>query len=787
MNEKALHTLEYTKILSMLTEFASSPLGKKSCKELQPVSDIMEINRLQDETSAALTHILSRGELSFSGIRDLHGALMRLDMGAALSIQELLDVSSLLRTAARVKNYSRDLSEDILTPMFEQIAPLSNIAREIDRCILSPEEIADDASPTLKHIRRSMKNTGDKIHTQLGAIVNASASMLQENIITMRDGRYCLPVKAEYRNSFSGMLHDQSSTGSTLFMEPAAIVKLNNELREWEIKEQDEITKIIADLSNLAAEESDTIRRNLDVLSSLDFIFARGKLSKQMRASRPVFNTEGYINIKKGRHPLIDRQAVVPIDIHIGDGYDLLVVTGPNTGGKTVSLKTVGLFILMGQSGLHIPAFDQSSLSVYREVYADIGDEQSIEQSLSTFSSHMVNTISIMEKADDHSLVLFDELGAGTDPTEGAALAISILADLHARGATVMATTHYSELKVYALSTEGVENASCEFDVSTLQPTYRLLIGIPGKSNAFAISQKLGLPGYIIEEAKKHLDSEAKSFEDVIADLEASRLALEQEKERLEQERGEAAALKKNWLEKNEKIDKAKDKILKRANEEAHAILSEAKDFADASIRKYNKWNAAGGSNKEMEKQRQDLREKLNKTDSTSDLEKKRRKKKTFQAKDFHIGDTVLVHSMNAEAVVTSLPNTKGDLFIQMGIFKTQSNIKDLEILPPKKETPKTHSGASGSGKIQMSKGAGIKTDVNLIGMTVDEAMPVLDKYLDDAYLAHLAQVTVIHGRGTGALKNAVHSLLKRSSYVKSYRLGEFGEGDGGVTIVEFK
>ena len=581
------------------------------------------------------------------------------------------------------------------------------------------------------------------------------------------------------------MLHDQSATGSTLFIEPASVVKLNNEIRQLELDEQEEIEKILANLSNQTAEQSFFIEQDFRILSELDFIFAKAMLSKNMKGTRPVFPKEKYIDIKDGRHPLIDPQKVVPINLHLGRDFSLLVVTGPNTGGKTVSLKTIGLFTLMGQAGLHIPAFDGSSLRIFNEVYADIGDEQSIEQSLSTFSSHMVNTVSILEKADENSLVLFDELGAGTDPVEGAALATAILSNLHNRHSTVMATTHYSELKLYALQTPDVENACCEFDVTTLRPTYKLLIGVPGKSNAFAISSKLGLTDDIIEDAKNHVASDAKHFEDVLAELEKTRVELEKEHEMVSKSRKEISELKKSLKEKNEKIDNSKDRILQHANEEASRILAEAKDYADETIRKYTKWASSDKHIKEMEAQRAALREKMDSKQSKIKVKNNKPKSKQLKPSDLFIGADIKVLSLGANGTVSTLPNEKGDLFVQAGLLRTKVNIKDIELLPQKK--PENTGNHSGSGKIRMNKASGIKGEINLIGMTVDQAMPVLEKYLDDAYLAHMSQVTIIHGRGTGALRTATHNHLKRTKYVKSFRLGEFGEGDMGVTIVNFK
>lgn len=801
MNEKVLKTLEYNKIIEKLVNAATSTLGKEKCAALLPSIDLAEIEQMQTETSDALSRVLKKGSLSFSGLKDIRSSLMRLEVGSILSAAELLEISSLLNVALRVKTYGRTetnkaledeesdaVTADSLTERFQDIEPLSPLNNEIKRCILSEEEISDDASPKLRQIRRSIKLTNNRVHEQLTSIVNSASnqSKLQENIVTMRNGRYCLPVKAEHKNSFNGMVHDQSSSGSTLFIEPMAVVKLNNELRELSVQEAEEIERILADLSNQAAEYTEQLKIDLEILSTFDFIFAKASLSRQLKASQPVFNERGYLNIKKGRHPLIDAKKVVPIDVHIGKDFHLLIVTGPNTGGKTVSLKTVGLFTLMGQAGLHIPAFDGSELSVFEEVYADIGDEQSIEQSLSTFSSHMTNTISILEKANYRSLVLFDELGAGTDPVEGAALAMSILSYLHERKVRTMATTHYSELKIFALSTEGVENACCEFDVETLRPTYRLLIGVPGKSNAFAISSKLGLPDFIIKNAKEQISAKDQSFEDVISDLEKSRILIEKEQAEITKYKEEITQLKEKLKAKNEKIDDAKDRILRNANEEAQRIVQNAKDFADESIRKYNKWIKDGSKNKEMEEQRAALRNKLNETESKLSLKSKKASSKKHKAADFKLGDSVQVLSLGLKGIVSSLPNEKGDLFVQMGILRSQVNIKDLELIDEPVITG-PNLKKTGSGKIKMSKSATIKPELNLIGKTVDEALPVLDKYLDDAYLSHLPQVTIIHGRGTGALKNAVQNHLKKTKYVKSYRIGEFGEGDHGVTIVEFK
>lgn len=792
MNQKVLQTLEYDKIIIRLQECASSAGGKELCANLSPMTERSPIETAQRETSDALTHIMTQGSISFGGIRDIRNSLKRMEIGAVLGIGELLDIASLLSAASQIKSFFRksineqDETGDSLNERYQLIEPLFPLMQEIRRCIPEAEEIADDASSGLAQIRRKLKSAGDRIHEQLNTVLNSHRNMLQDAIITMRNGRYCLPVKAEYRSSFSGMLHDQSSTGSTLFIEPSSVVKLNNEIRELEGAEQEEIEKILAALTNLAAEQAFYLEQDYRILTELDFIFAKATLSKQMKATEPKFPDEHYIEIKKGRHPLIPADQVVPIDVHLGKNFSLLVVTGPNTGGKTVSLKTVGLFSLMGQAGLHIPAFDGSCLRIFQEIYADIGDEQSIEQSLSTFSSHMVNTVSILQQADDQSLVLFDELGAGTDPVEGAALATSILAHLHARGCMVMATTHYSELKLYALQTPDVENASCEFDVATLHPTYRLLIGIPGKSNAFAISGKLGLPAEIIDNAKQQVTADATRFEDILADLEDTRIHLEQERQTVSENRKEISRLRKALEEKNERIDQSKDRILQNANKEASRILEEAKTYADETIRKYQKWAESDRNIREMEAERSKLRERISDRQTKSRSQTPAKKSSALKASDLFVGADVRILSLNSAGTVSTLPNEKGELFVQAGLLRTKVHYHDLELIKPPAPQKTTHK-SSGKGKIGISKAASVHQEVNLIGMTVDQAMPVLEKYLDDAYLAHLAQVTIIHGRGTGALRNAVHNKLKKLKYVNSYRLGEFGEGDMGVTIVTFK
>ena len=791
MNSKVLKTLEYEKIIEHLVSFAGSVPGKELCQKLLPSSDIEEIRTMQQETSLALSMIFQKGSVSFSGITDIRGSLKRLEVGSILNPKEILQICRLLEVCNRVKAYSRKANTEeepnALDIMFDDLQPLTPVASEIRRCILSEDEISDDASSTLKSIRRSMGQINDKVHVQLASMVNGSLrTYLQDAVVTMRNGRYCLPVKSEYRGQIPGMIHDQSSTGSTIFVEPMAVMQLNNQLRELEIQEEKEIEVILANLSSQAAEYSEILDTDLMLLTKLDFIFARAQLSKSYNGSEPIFNENGIINIKKGRHPLLDKKSVVPIDIRIGKDFELLIITGPNTGGKTVSLKTVGLFTLMGQAGLHIPAFDKSELAVFTEVFADIGDEQSIEQSLSTFSAHMTNIVSILEKADEHSLVLFDELCSGTDPTEGAALAISILSSLHRRGIRVLATTHYSELKVFALTTAGVENGCCEFNVETLRPTYRLLIGVPGKSNAFAISSKLGLSDDIIEEAKTHLSDQDEDFESLISDLETGRKDLERQQEEAQRYKEEVEVLKKRLEQKQESMDASRERILREANEKAHAILREAKEYADTTIKNFNKFGKEGIDSRAMEQERSRLREKMNSVEKDMTLKTKSRSSKALRPQDIHLGDSVRVLSMNLKGTVSSLPNTKGDLVVQMGILRSQVNINDIELIQDATiSTP--NKGRTGTGQIRMSKSSSVGMEINLLGKTVDEALAELDKYLDDAYLSHMPSVRVVHGKGTGALRKAIHNYLRKQKHVASYRLGEFGEGDAGVTVVTFK
>ena len=788
MNDSTIKTLEFQKIVERLADQASSELGKERCLSLDQSVSFHEIEEAQTETADAVERLLKNSSVSFYGGESIYASLTRLDKGSTVMAAELLQIARLLENVSRIKSYGRrdinDTGEDSLDAYFSMLEPLSNLCANIRRCILSEDEISDDASSNLRSIRRHMKQATDRIHSQLSQMVSQTyRNYLQDAVITMRDGRYCIPVKSEYKNNVPGMIHDQSASASTFFIEPAAVVNLNNELRELELQEEKEIEVIISSLCADCSEHLFEIRQDLEVVATLDFIFAKGKLALDMNATRPVFNTEGRVKLKKARHPLLT-PPVVPIDLSLGDTFDLLIITGPNTGGKTVALKTLGLLAMMGQSGLHIPASDQSELSVFSDIFADIGDEQSIEQSLSTFSSHMNRIVTILKEADEKSLCLFDELGAGTDPTEGAALAIAILNRLHEQGIRTAATTHYSELKIYAIREPGVMNASCEFDVETLRPTYRLLIGVPGKSNAFAISRKLGLSEEVIEDASLRLDKKDEDLEDVLSKLEQNRILLEQEQEAVSRYRKEAEELKASFESKQQKLQDMRERTLREAKEEARDILQDAKKLADESIRFYQK-SGNGASMRDMEEMRKKLREKLNDTRPVEIVEEKKESPFKYKPSDFHLGDDVKILSLNLEGTVSSLPDAKGNFFAQCGIMRMQTNIDDVE-LPEKtaKNKKKTGSGYSG---VSLQRSASISTELNLLGLTVDEALPKLDKYLDDAYMAHLSKVRIVHGKGTGALRSAVQSHLKKISYVRSFQLAEYGEGDAGVTIVEFK
>ena len=791
MNEKALHTLEYDKIVSLLEARATSAPGKALCRELAPLTDLFEINTMQEETACAVGRIFAKGSVSFGNTYDVSASMLRLELGSALGIHELLMVAKLLENAGLVRAYGRkereDAPDDVLTPSFNALEPLPQATAEIRRCILSEEEISDNASSKLRQIRKNIKSAGERIHTELNKIISTHAKdYLQDSLVTTRDGRYCIPVKSEYKNSVAGIVHDMSSSGSTLFIEPASVVRLNNEIRELEIEEQKEIEVILANLSEMLSAYVGLIRNDYALMRRLDFIFARASLAISMNASQPLINSEGIIDLRKARHPLIDKKKVVATDIRLGETFDLLIITGPNTGGKTVTLKTTGLLVLMGLSGLHIPAADRSRIALFREVYADIGDEQSIEQSLSTFSSHMTNIVDFLDKADTDSLVLFDELGAGTDPTEGAALAVAILDSLHAKGVRTLATTHYSEIKVYALKTPGVENASCEFDVATLSPTYRLLIGVPGKSNAFAISRKLGLSENIIDDAKSLLTDQQETFEDVISDLEMKRRSLEKEKEDAERATREIEKLKKDLEYQKSHLEEQKKKLIAQSQVEARKILQDAKDYADKSISYFAK-HGGFASGKELEKERQNLRSQIKDLDGKiGDIGKDPSRTGSLTAKDLKVGDAVRVISLNLKGTVSTLPDAKGYLFVTLGIMRTKVKLSDLEKID-EAEIIAPGVKKSSTGKLRIEKSKAATTEINLLGMTVDEACMELDKFIDNAALAHLPSVRIVHGKGTGALRKGVQQYLKRNKHVKSFRLGEYGEGDAGVTIAEIR
>lgn len=790
MNNKSLSTLEYNKIISRLVSFACSDGAKQILHKLEPMTDIDKINTALDYTNDALTRVYQKGSVDFSRIKDIRGSIARLKVGSSLNALELLNISMLLECAAHIKGYYEQRADSI-QPLIDMLDPVTLLNNTIKKCIISEDEISDDASANLRSIRRQKNIAADRIHTELNKILNSPSTRtyLQDYVITTRQGRFCLPVKAEYKSLMPGMVHDQSSTGSTVFIEPAAVVKLNNDIRELELKEQAEIEVILADLSAKAAEYTDSLLSDYEILTNLDCIFAKALLSRHFNCSRPVMNNKGIVNIKKGRHPLIEPYTVVPIDIYLGTDFNLLIITGPNTGGKTVSLKTVGLLTLMAQAGLNIPALEHSDIAVFDNIFADIGDEQSIEQSLSTFSSHMTNTVDILKKADSNSLILFDEIGAGTDPTEGAALAIAILDSLHRRNITTMATTHYSEIKMYALTTDGVENACCEFDVQSLRPTYRLLIGVPGKSNAFAISKKLGLSDNIINDASRRLDSEDIKFEDLVTDLEQRRVTIEREREELNEYKAQIAQLKSELTKKTERLDERTDNIIRKANEEAARILKDAKEYADKTI---NAMNKHGMTVKELEKHRSAIREKMNKRQEKLKIEPANNisEHKAHDISEFKVGMHVKVLTMNVIGTVSQIHKNKNQVTVLVGSLSTKMDIKNLAILKGYKDPAETSSkpkGAGGSGKIKMSKSSSVSSEINLLGYTVDEAIAVLDKYLDDAYIARIPQVRIVHGKGTGALRSGITSYLHGVPYIKEFRLGQIGEGAEGVTIVTFK
>ncbi|MDO4620491.1 MAG: endonuclease MutS2 [Lachnospiraceae bacterium] len=819
MNTKVLHTVEFDKIIDLLTEKADSEPGKKLCRELLPMNSLADIERAQRQTADAAACIFRKGSISFGSNRDFSFTFGALSIGSSLTAPELLHLSSFLNNVQRAQSYGLseapnqlppivpaaspedEEGEDSLFDLFDTLCPLPHISSEIRRCIISEEEIADDASSELRRIRRAIGQTNDKVHAQLSKMVNSThTNYLQDAVITMRGNRYCIPVKTEYKSQVPGIVHDQSGSGSTLFIEPTAVVELNNTLRELLLQEKKEEERILAEISAQAAAHIFELEANARTMTQLDFIFAKASLAMDMNATRPIMNDRHYIHIRCGRHPLIDPKKVVPIEFSIGDTYDMIIITGPNTGGKTVTLKTAGLFELMGMSGLHIPAADRSELSLFRDIFADIGDEQSIEQSLSTFSSHMTSIVDILRRVDRDCLCLFDELGAGTDPAEGAALAISILNFLHVRKIRTMATTHYTELKVYALRTDGIENASCEFNVDTLQPTYRLIMGIPGKSNAFAISKKLGLPGYIIETAREQLSQETQNFEDLLAELEENRKQAQKEKEEAEAVRLRIQRDEKALRDREKQLDEKRDKIIQKANEQAREILEDAKKKADEAISDMRKLGKTGDM-KSMEHTRSALREQISSKNKKLQKKKAPAPKGKLKASDLHVGDKVRINSMGLTGYITSLPDRSGKVGVRCGIMNSKADLTDLSLIHEDAFGNTTQGKASssyslkkafsqkgssaGSSQVNISRSSGISAELNLLGMTTVDAIQELDKYLDDCRLSHLSSVRIVHGKGTGALRNAVQNYLRKQKWIKSYRAGDFGEGDAGVTIVE--
>lgn len=789
MEEKSLSTLEYTKILKSLSECAKNDDAKTMAEELKPSSDFREVERALAETDAAVTMSLKFGSPEILRVEPVDGAIKRLDVGGALSAAELLNVARLLKCIRNLKRYTKEQT-GVLEEYFSELVSAKPIEDEINRAIVSEDEIADAASPALANVRRKMKNAGAKIKDSLDSMVRSGhyQKFLMDNIVTMRNNRYVVPVKAEHRSEVPGIVHDMSASGSTVFIEPSSVVNANNELHELEIKEKAEIEKVLYELSNKVAEISEQVKYNYETLILIDFIFAKAKLALDMKAVCPKLNTDGKIKIVKGRHPLIDKSKIVPIDVRLGDDFDVLVVTGPNTGGKTVVLKTIGLFCIMTQAGLHIPANDESEMPVFDDIFADIGDEQSIEQSLSTFSSHMKNIVHIVENAGPNSLVLFDELGAGTDPVEGAALATAIIESIRLIGAKIVATTHYSELKLYALSTDGIENASCEFDVETLSPTYKLLIGVPGKSNAFAISKKLGLPDSIIERSKEKLSDENIKFEDVLGSIEENRVSAQKAREEQERMRREIEQLKDELQREREKIDKKKDKIYDNARAKAEKIIKQAQEDTERMLEEIKQLQKEK-RNKEAVRAMEEVRKELKLKEKSNVRPKNRRSggvKSNVNLNTLKLGSNVLIIDLNDKGTVLSINKDNQTAVIQVGIMKITAKISNLVVLEDEKGSkPESYVAPKRSTGINTAMSG--KTEVDLRGMTIGEAELEVDKFLDESVLSGLSEVSLIHGKGTGALRAGIHEYLRHHPHVRKYRLGKFGEGDIGVTIVELK
>ena len=792
MNEKTLKVLEFNKIIQMLSDRTESNLGRELAIQLKPKTDINEVEISQIETYEAVNIIIKRGRPPMGGIHDISHELKRAEIGSTLMPINLLNIADSLRAARRLISYfkqdkqDKDSKYEILEQMILELNIYKDIEDTIFNAIISEEEISDNASSKLKNIRRQIEIKNASIRNKLNSIINSSTNKkyLQDSIITIRQDRFVVPVKLEYKSNFPGLVHDQSSSGATLFVEPMAVVQLNNDLKELRLQEKAEIERILAELTAMVAEVSTEIRYNQDILAKLDFIFAKGKLSLTMNGTKPVLNNEGFIMIKEGRHPLLNTNEVVPTTIHIGDSFTTLVITGPNTGGKTVTLKTVGLFTLMCQAGLQIPANYGSKMAVFNNLFADIGDEQSIEQSLSTFSSHMTNIVNILKNIDENSLVLFDELGAGTDPTEGAALAMAILNYLYKKKIRTIATTHYSELKIYALTTEGIENSSVEFDVETLSPTYKLLIGIPGKSNAFEISKRLGLQDFIIDNARELLTKENVQFEDVLASIEKDRRISEENRTESEKLKQEVDKLKSELTKKKNEIENMKKKILTKAKEEARKIIKEAKEESEEVVKELK--DISNEIERERKKKIQEAKDRLKdklssiEDDLTENILIMKSKKPPVNVKK---GETVKLLNLNQIGTVISPPDSDGNLVVQVGIMKVNAHISIIE-----RAKDNQHSATTARTKSMIkSKSRSVKSEIDLRGKMLEEAVLDVDKYLDNAYIAGLGQVHIIHGKGTGVLREGIKQLLKTHRHVNSFRLGNHNEGGSGVTVVEIK
>ena len=788
--DKALKVLEYDKIIEMLLDLTQGELARDLVENLEPSNDIDEIRRMQEETSEAYRVLVRYGDIDYSAASHIKHLVSKASLGSMLFIEDLYDIMQNIFLVSSIKRYLKTSIEDEnlnlnhLRKLYDSLASLDDLKKKLSMTIVSRDEVADSASSTLRSIRRSKKLKNQAIEDKLNSYITSDKTKkyLQDAIVTMREGRYVIPVKNEYRSSVEGMIHDISQKGSTVFIEPMAVVKLNNELRELENEEKKEIERILYELSSEVSEYKAYLETNEEALKSISFIFARARLAREMRATEPILNDKGYVNLKNARHPLISKDKVVPTTLELGDEYTSLIITGPNTGGKTVSLKTVGLITLMAKSGLNIPCDNNSSVAVFDRVFADIGDEQSIEQSLSTFSSHMKNIVHIVENAEYNDLVLFDELGAGTDPTEGAALAISILKLFRERRIRTMATTHYSQIKFYALTSEGVKNASMEFNVDTLSPTYRLIIGIPGKSNAFEISRRLGLDQSIIDSAKELLNENDTRFEDVLKAIEEDRTEIENKRIKINEENEEIERLREKLENKNKKLEEKQEAIINKAKEEAREIVKKAKNESAFIIDELK--DISSLSKKEDRRRLQEAKDYLRDLEDENRLKIKDNKKRTKEIpKDIKLGESVRIISIDKFGEVETLPDEKGDLNIQVGIMSVRSNIKDIERSESKEEAKVEKKTRS----INKAKSKNISSEINLIGRTVDEAIILLDKYLDDAYLARLKEVRIIHGKGTGTLRDAIRKYLQNSKHVIEYREADYTEGGSGATVAVIK